>query len=85
MVTERLEVRLDREHRAKLERLAEKRQASVSEVVRSLIDRFYEEDVLREQRIRAARQLGEMKVGEPLEPEELSKLLNEAHSPGDLY
>jgi hypothetical protein len=49
-----------------------------------LIDRFYEEEVMREQRIEAARRLGEMQVGEALEPEELKKIINEAASPGDL-
>ncbi len=84
MVTERLDVRLDSERRRKLEELAEREQASVSETVRNLIDRAYE-DQLRERRQAAVRRIASAEVGEALEPDELNRLLNEAHSAGDLY
>jgi predicted transcriptional regulator len=84
MVGERLEVRLDKELRRQLEELAGQDQTSFSETVRHLIAKAYEER-LRERRIAAARRLSKLQVGEALEPEELCRLLDEAHSSGDLY
>ena len=84
MVTERLEVRLDPEDRQKLEKLAEDEQRSLSETVRCLIDQAYEAYML-ERRRAAVRRIASANVGEALEPEELNRLLDEAHSPGDLY
>jgi hypothetical protein len=84
MVAERLEVRLDQERKRKLEELAQEEEASVSETVRKLIDRAHE-DYMRERRLAAARRIANANVGEALEPEDLNRLLNEAHSPGDLY
>jgi hypothetical protein len=83
MVTERLEVRLDSERRRMLEELAELEDTSISETVRSLIDRAYEERML-QRRLEAVRRIATANVGEALEPEELNRLLDEAHYPGDL-
>ena len=45
-MTNRLDVRLDVEHRRRLEELAQEKGAAISDVVRSLIDGAYE-DILR--------------------------------------
>ena len=45
MRTERIEVRLDPETRGKLEEAAAARGSSLSELVRSLIERYHEEEV----------------------------------------
>jgi hypothetical protein len=84
MVTERLQVRLDPEDRLKLEKLAEQEQISVSETVRKLIDRAYE-DYMRERRLAAVRRIATANVEDVPEPEELNRQLDEAHSPGDLH
>jgi hypothetical protein len=67
MTTERLEVRLDAEHRRRLLVVAGERGARVSEVVRELIDRAYEESE-RENRLRAAAAIGQMAVEDVPEP-----------------
>ena len=51
-MTNRLDVRLDSEHRRRLEELAEENGVPISEVVRRLIDGAYE-DVLRARRKQA--------------------------------
>jgi hypothetical protein len=74
MVTERLEVRLDPERRRKLSELAEGQAAPVSEVVRRLIDRAYE-DALRQRRRLAAKRLAEIEAEDVPDPETLSRQL----------
>jgi len=83
-MTSRLEVRLDEVRRRKLEELAHERDASITRVVQELIDRAYEEDVIRKRRKDAAERLAGLEVGKPMSPDELSRLLDEAHRPGDL-
>lgn len=83
MVLERLDVRLETEHRRKLAELAEREKASISEVVRRMIDRAYEAE-MRERRLAAAERLVAMDLGGVPEPDELSTLLDEAHGAGDL-
>jgi hypothetical protein len=83
MVAERLEVRLDQERRRKLKELAEDEEATVSETIRMLIDRAHE-DYMLERRLAAVQRIANANAGEALEPEELNRLLNEAHSPGNL-
>ena len=61
MRTERIEVRLDPETRRILEEMAAARGSSVSELLRSLIERSYQEEV-NEARIAAAQRIGEMSV-----------------------
>lgn len=81
MVTDRLEVRLDPDHRRKLAELAASRRAPVSELVREMIDRAYEAD-LRERRLRAVRELAAMEIEDVPDPETLKRQLDSAHDPG---
>jgi hypothetical protein len=84
MATERLDVRLDRDRHRKLRELAARYDVPVSETVRRLIDRAYEES-LGERRKRAARELGRMQIEDVPDPETLSHQLEGAHDPGDVY
>jgi Arc/MetJ-type ribon-helix-helix transcriptional regulator len=84
MVTERLEVRLDGEHRQKLAELVERQQASISEVIRRLIDRAYE-DSLRERRLELVREIAALEVEDVPDPDELSRQLDRTYDIGDLY
>ena len=79
MRTERVEVRLDPETRRKLEEVAVARGSSVSELVRSLIERSHEEEVAGAARLAAAERIGRMKVEDVPEPAELKRQLSEAH------
>ena len=80
MATERLEVRIDEERRRRLNEVASRRGAPVSEVVRSMIDRAYE-DLVRERRLEAARAIAAMAVEDVPEPEELSRQLEGTYEP----
>ncbi len=75
MMAERLEVRLDPERRRRLAEVARVRGEGVSEVVRSLIDRAYDE-VCRAQRLEAARGLVALEVEDVPDPEELGRQLD---------
>ena len=77
-------MRLELEHRRRLEELAQNRGVPISDVVRSLIDGAYEE-VMRQRRIRAAERLAGLSVEAPPDPDTLSRQLEEAHEPGGLY
>ena len=79
----RLEVRLDEKRRAQLEEIAGNRGASVSDVVRSLIDEAYEE-ISRERRRRAVERLINLNGPTPPDPETLSRELEAAHEPGGI-
>ena len=83
MTTERLDVRLDQERRRKLQRLAAEQGAPVSQVVRGLIDRAYEE-TLQARRRRAARELGLLEIEDLPDPATLNRQLEGAHEPGGL-
>ena len=78
----RLEVRLDEKRRAQLEEIAGNRGASVSEVVRSLIDEAYEE-IRRERIRRAVERLINLRGEVMPNPEELSRQLNDKYGPAD--
>ena len=80
----RLEVRLDPERRSRLEELAREKGAPISEVVRQLIDDAYEV-IDRERRLRAVARMAAMEIDVPEDPQEISRILNEAHNPGPLY
>lgn len=84
MVTERLDVRLDPERRRKLEELAEHKQVSVSDTVRELIDKAYEDRSI-ERRLQAVERIANANVEDVPEPEVLSRQLDETYSAGDLY
>lgn len=79
MRTERMEVRLDRETRAKLEEVADARELTVSEVVRTMIERTYEEEVAGAARLRAAQRIGAREVEDVPPPGELKRQFSEAH------
>jgi len=83
MVTDRLEVRIDPEHRRKLSELATEHGAPVSEVVRQMIDQAYEE-TLRVRRHRAASELARLEVEDVPDPETLSRQLEGTCEPADL-
>lgn len=80
----RLDVRLDGEHRRRLEELASEKGSPISEVVRRLIDDAYE-DVMRERRRDAVERLTRLNVEEPPDPSTLSRELEEAHEPGGIH
>jgi Arc/MetJ-type ribon-helix-helix transcriptional regulator len=79
MRTERVEVRLDPETRGKLEEVAAARGSSVSELVRSLIERSHEEEVAGAARLAAAERIGRMEVEDVPGPAELKRQLSEAY------
>ncbi len=81
MATERLEVRLDEERRRKLAELARERGLAISQAVRTMIDEAYE-DVTRERRLRAARELAAMTIEEMPEPDVLARELEETYETG---
>ena len=74
----RFEVRLDRDCRERLDKLAESNGVTAAEIVRQLIDKAYEE-VLRKHRLQAAEELIAMNAEVPPDPAELSQLLGTAH------
>ena len=80
----RLEVRLDDERRRRLEQLVAERRASISEVVRGLIDDAYEE-AMQKRRHDAVARLVRLEVEDPPDPATLSRELEEAHEPGGLH
>ncbi len=80
MRTERLEVRLDRETRSRLEEVAEARGSSVLELVRSLIVWMLDqEEVAGAARLAAAERIGQMRVEDVPEPAKLKRQFSEAH------
>ena len=79
MRTERLEIRLEREARGKLEEVAAVRGTSVSELVRALIERSYEEEVAGAARLAAAERIGALEIEDVPEPDELKRQFSEAH------
>ena len=80
----RLDIRLDHDHRARLDAVAQDAGLSVSEAVRNMIDQAYE-DVLRKERQSAFQRLTSLQVETPPDPAKLSRELEDAHAPGDLY
>lgn len=84
MAIERLDVRLDQERRRKLRDLAAEQGTPVSEMVRRLIDRAYE-DSLGARRQRAARELGRLEIEDVPDPATLHHQLEATHEPGGLH
>ena len=84
MVAHRLEVRLDPEHRRKLEEITVARGAPISVVVRELIDRAYEEVDLAA-RLRAVEELAQMEIEEMPDPDKLSRQLASTYDVADLH
>ena len=83
-MTNRLDVRLDSEHRRRLEELAGESGVPISEIVRRLIDGAYE-DIVRARRKQAIERLIGLNVEDPPEPDTLSRELEAAHEPGGLH
>ena len=83
MTTERLDVRLDQERRRKLQELAAEQGAPVSNMVRQLIDRAYE-DTLQARRRRAARELARLEIEDIHDPATLNRQLEGGYEPGGL-
>ncbi len=83
-MTNRLDVRLDPEHRRRLEELAGENGVAISEIVRRLIDAAYE-DIVRERRKQAIERLVGLDVEDLPEPDILSRELEAAHEPGGLH
>lgn len=77
---ERLEVRLDQEWRRKLADVAAVYGTAVSETVRVMIDDAYEE-IVRERRRQAARELAALAIEDVPDDEELARQLADAHEP----
>lgn len=84
MTVERLDVRLDQERRRKLRELAAEQDTPVSEMVRRLIDRAYEE-IMVARRKRAAHELGRLQIEDVPDPDTLHHQLEAAHEPGGLH
>lgn len=84
MVSERLEVRIDPDRKQKLAALAEARSAPLSDVIRELIDRAYDE-ILAERRRLAVERICQMEIEDVPDPEELSRQLDRTHEIPDLY
>ena len=81
MTVEGLNVRLDQERRRKLLELAAEQGTSVSETVRRLIDREYE-DTLGARRKRAAQELGQLEIEDVPDPVVLHRQLEAAYESG---
>lgn len=84
MTTERLDVRLGREQRRKLRELAAEQHSPISDVVRRLIDKAYEES-LAVRRKRAVEELGRLTVEDLPDPSTVNEQLEATHEPGGLY
>jgi hypothetical protein len=84
VLRERLEVRLDAEHRRKLTEITARRGAPISVIVRDMIDQAYEE-VAREERLRAAREIAQFEIEDVPDPDELSRQLDSTHDLPDLH
>jgi hypothetical protein len=84
MLAERLEVRLDSEHRRRLTEIAASRRIPVSEVVRQMIDETYQA-IDRAERLRAAQDLISLQIEDVPDPDVLSRQLDETHELPDLY
>ncbi len=83
MTTDRLDVRLDQERRRKLRELAAEQGAPISETVRRLIDRAYEETLLARRR-RAALELAGLEIEDVPDPATLNRQLESTYEPGRL-
>ena len=80
----RQDLRLDEEQRRMLEALADRERATVSDVLRRMIDKSYAAE-LRRRRIEAAELLVSLELDDVPDPEELARILDEALDARDLY
>jgi hypothetical protein len=84
MVTKRLEMRIEEDRLARLERVAKEEGESISEIARRFMDRGYE-DWMKERRKEAVRRMSELQIEDVPDPEELSRQLDATHDLPDLY
>jgi len=84
MTTERIEVRLEPEQRRRLVEMAERDRATISEMIRRMIDETYDAQ-MHERRMAAAKRLVTREIEDVPDPDELSRQLAEAHGPVELY
>ncbi|CAN5624435.1 MAG: hypothetical protein M3494_03305 [Actinomycetota bacterium] len=82
--TERVQFRLDWEHREKLRTIAEARGVSLSEWLRGEIDRSYEEE-LSEERKRAVAEISAMNLEDMPDMKTLKRQIEGAYDGPDLY
>ncbi len=83
MVAERLDVRLDGEHRQKLAKILEAQGTTVSTVVRTWIDQAYEA-LDRAERLRAVQRLTTLGIEDVPDPRILCRQLDETYDSGPL-
>lgn len=79
MYSERLQILISKEQRLRLEAEAQRRQASVASVIRDAVDAELGA-VGREQRLEALDAIARMKAGPAMEPDELRRLIDDAHA-----
>lgn len=70
----RVEFRLDEEHRQRLDDIAEERDASISEVLRGLIDEAWEA-LMVERRLQLVREIASFEMEVPDDPQDLFREL----------
>ena len=66
----RVEVRLDDEQRQQLEEIAEKRDVTISDAVRGLIEDAWEADML-DRRLEGVRRITSVEIAVPADPQDL--------------
>lgn len=79
MYSERLQILVSKDQRRRLEQEAKRRKSSVASVIRDAVDAELGE-VGRGQRLQAVRAIAAMKAGPHLEPDEMRRLIDDAHS-----
>ncbi len=82
-MTNRLSVRLNDEHRRRLDELAQEKGVTISDVVRRMIDATYE-DMLRTRRQQAVERLIGLNLEDLPDPDTISRELEATHAPGGL-
>jgi uncharacterized protein (DUF1778 family) len=83
MVAERIEVRLDPERRTRLQELAAEAGTPVSDVLRALIDKAWQE-AWRTRMLRAIEEISQLNIEDVPDPDELSRQLDETYALPDL-
>jgi hypothetical protein len=79
MYSERLQILISKEQRRRLEAEAKRRKSSVASVIRDAVDAELA-PVGREQRLEALDTIARMNAGPPMEPDELRRLIDDAHA-----
>jgi hypothetical protein len=73
-------MRINDEHRRRLEELAQEKDVAISDVVRHMIDAAYE-NILRTRRKQAVERLIGLNLEDPPDPESISRELEVSHEP----